>query len=426
MGTSGNPQLAALLISMALPVTCYLVARPTEPTTWRIAFAAVAGLMVVMLLWTGSRTGITIAAMGIVLSFRARFGRFLAVGLIVGIFVLLAAQFYEESTASLAEMFTRGDTRSQVWSEMYQSFLNSPAFFGSMEGSYSTSENSYLATASTMGLFGLVPLFVFVAASLWLLYRLFLARRLLGSEKPFADLLIGSLLTIFVGANFRRVSIGNAHVPRLHHFTFISRLGSFAARRRGDVSARNGRPRCRWVHNAGCRWANACFAAQSVRAVSVVHSSPRSFGFSNALTRGLKSSESPTSAPNTLRPIAARGDPSLAVRNDAHASRSSRWPAIWRPRWPPECRCNKAALVRPQNRRRRCRSPAIQPPMIRPPQAARDRIDSRSTKTPCWLHHLHQLRLPVAENPDLQSPTHLAAYSFNDPSTATSKRPWTQ
>ena len=226
MGTSGNPQWAAMLIGMALPAACYLVARASEPIAWRVTLAAFVALMIIMLLWTGSRTGILIATSGILFSFWSRLGRFLAVGLLIGLFVLLALQIYNESTASLTDMFTRGDTRSQVWSAMVDTFASNPAF-GAMDNGYNVRENSYLAVAANMGLFGLVPLAAFIGATLWMLARLFRARKLLGSEKPFADVVIGSLLAILIGAGFEGYLLGTLTFPIFVIYIFLA-LASFA------------------------------------------------------------------------------------------------------------------------------------------------------------------------------------------------------
>ena len=164
MGITGNPQGMALMVAVSLLPAAYLVARPAEPKFWRLCSGIVAGMLMMMLLWTGSRTGVLIAAVGVTATFWSRLGRFVAVGLVTGLVAWLAIQVYSESTVTIAEMFTRGDTRSQVWRALWEGFLSSPAF-GKMEGVYGTGESSYLAVASEMGLFGLVPLCAFLFAT---------------------------------------------------------------------------------------------------------------------------------------------------------------------------------------------------------------------------------------------------------------------
>src|SRR5439155_3242181 len=108
-GTTGNSQHAAVFIAMVLPALCYLVGSAREPKLWRVLFAAAMGFLCILLLWTGSRTGLLMATTAVLVFFRARLRGFVAVSLFVGLFVMLALQVYSESTLSVADMFSRGD-----------------------------------------------------------------------------------------------------------------------------------------------------------------------------------------------------------------------------------------------------------------------------------------------------------------------------
>jgi hypothetical protein len=206
-GTTGNPQSAGMLIALTLPASLYFVGRSSEIKINRVMSGVAAGFMAILLLWTGSRTGILMAATGIAITFRSRIGKFLGVLIFVGVFVFLALQVYDDATTSMVGMLARGDTRTRIWTAMWQDFLANPAM-GSMQGGFGVGENSYLSTASSAGLFGLIPLFAFVAATTFACLKLNFSRRLLGQEKPLADAVLGGLISVLVGGIFEGHLLG--------------------------------------------------------------------------------------------------------------------------------------------------------------------------------------------------------------------------
>lgn len=211
-GTTGNPQHAAAFIAVALPALFYVVAQGGESKIRRICFAATAGFLCILLLWTGSRTGLLMGATAVVLFFRARLRRFAVVSVFIGLFVFLALQIYAESTMAISTMFVRGDTRSHVWNSLWERFLAHPVF-GDLERGYGVAENSYLSTAANMGMLGLIPLFVFIIATGVSMVKLLRVRKYLGEEATLADLVIASLVSIAVGAIFEGYLLGTLVFP---------------------------------------------------------------------------------------------------------------------------------------------------------------------------------------------------------------------
>jgi hypothetical protein len=214
-GTAGNPQHAGMVLAMTLPPLCYLIIRKGQRYVWRLSLGALGGVASLMLLWTGSRTGILVALTGLLLFFRTRIGRLLGVAMIASIFVLAAMQIYTESTAPFSEMFLRGDTRSHVWSAMLEQFWNNPAM-GAMGESFGVGENSYLAIACSMGLTGLIPIaiaYFFVGRQLWRLQRV---RKQFGEHLLLADLVTASLVSFAVGAMFEGYLLGTITFPVLN------------------------------------------------------------------------------------------------------------------------------------------------------------------------------------------------------------------
>lgn len=226
MGTSGNAQLAALLFSLAVPATAYVVARAGEKVWVRVLFGWILGMEILFLLWTGSRTGTLIALIGILLMFWSRIGRLLAVSMLVGVVIFLSLQIYEESTLSIAGMMQRGDTRSHVWRDMLNAFISSP-LMGIMEGQYGVGENSYLSVAANLGLFGLLPLAAFVLATGAMMYKLFRVRSVLVEDKLFIDMVIGGAGSLLIGAFFEGYLLGTLTFPVFALYIYLA-LGAFA------------------------------------------------------------------------------------------------------------------------------------------------------------------------------------------------------
>lgn len=206
-GTTGNPQQAALLITGVLPAGCYLLIRRGEYKLLRLATGTIIALLLVFLVWTGSRTGLLMSVIGLGLVFRARIGRMLGATIVIGVFTLLSFQIYSESTLSITGMFIRGDTRSQVWRGLFERFLENP-FAGEVGEMWSVGESSYLSTAANSGLIGLLPLALFVGATVWGLFGLQRVRRRLGEEVMLADLITASLVSLLVGAIFEGYLLG--------------------------------------------------------------------------------------------------------------------------------------------------------------------------------------------------------------------------
>jgi hypothetical protein len=220
-GISANPQFAGVLIAVSLPPCLYLLARRGESKLWRMALIASVGFLILLLLWTGSRTGVLAAAVGIGLLFRARLGKWVLVGLATAVFVVLALQIYGESAASgMEHVLDTTNTRSAVWHELLHEFQESP-LWGQMD-EYDVQENSYLSTAAHAGLFGLAPLLLVILLVSWTLLKLQRLRRHLGEHALVADLVIAGLTSIGVAAIFEGILLGTLTISVFAIYIYLA------------------------------------------------------------------------------------------------------------------------------------------------------------------------------------------------------------
>jgi hypothetical protein len=219
--TTGNPQHAALVCAITLLPMCYLIIDKREWKIYRLLLGLAAGFQIILLLWTGSRTGLLVAVSGVVLLFRARIGKLALAGLLVGLSVWLAMSIYTESTLTIAGMFARGDTRTHAWIVWWQQFLDNMGW-GIMTEQFGAGENSYLTTAAQMGLFGLIPLMLWMCLAGWQLLQLQRLRRYLGEEVLLADLATASLVSIAIGAIFEGYLLASLTLPIFAIYMYLA------------------------------------------------------------------------------------------------------------------------------------------------------------------------------------------------------------
>jgi hypothetical protein len=206
-GVTGNPQHFALAAALFLGPLCYLVVQRTEPVLWRVFSGAVAGVLVIFLIWTGSRTGALMAAVQFLLLFRLRLGRLAALAIVVGIFVLLGLQWFSEGLDSASRLVSTENTRRLIWQELLEEFARHP-ILGAMGQELGGGESSYLTVAARLGLFGLIPLAVTFTLAVAGAFQLRRVKRHLANYKLLADMVTASMGCLAVGALFEAYLIG--------------------------------------------------------------------------------------------------------------------------------------------------------------------------------------------------------------------------
>lgn len=188
-------------IATFLPAVLFLVGSRDERRFMRIAWGALAGLLVILLVWTGTRTGLLMGVVGVGLLFRFRIGKVLGTALVVGSFALLVWAIWGQSTAGIDRLVWTGNTRSVTWNIAIQDFLTNPVY-GVVDQKALITESSYLTVAAKMGMLGLLPLaftMALIGRSLWQLQKI---RRHLGEDMMLADLVTAGLVSLAIGGIF--------------------------------------------------------------------------------------------------------------------------------------------------------------------------------------------------------------------------------
>jgi hypothetical protein len=204
---TGNPQQAGLVLGMTLLPTAFLAAWKGELKFLRLVWAVLSAIMVLLLVWTGSRTGVLVAAIGLVLLFRRHVGRMLLFSMVCGTLVMLGAQMWFDISDPAGRLLSGVDSRTHVWLQLIRDFMSNPVF-GVGEAQGLASESSYLSVAARVGMVGLVPLAIALTIIVTDLIRLHRVRHLLREQSMLVDLVIGGMVAVLFGALLEGYLIG--------------------------------------------------------------------------------------------------------------------------------------------------------------------------------------------------------------------------
>jgi hypothetical protein len=215
MGTTANPQHAAVLLAISLLGPAYFLMRSQEFPKW--AFWSAIGLCILIthcLILTGSRTGLGVAMIGTGILLRRRFSTNVLVGSAVAVVaaVLLKDTVFSDKMGRLASV---EDTRTAVWTAQWNSFLQHP-FWGrpEMGRRFRTGENSWLGMMEATGMLGLSALLLLLirgGASAGELYRFSKQQY----RRDDVDFCLAGLLAIFAGSFFEAYLLGVITMPIL-------------------------------------------------------------------------------------------------------------------------------------------------------------------------------------------------------------------
>jgi len=196
-GATGNPQHLAAALSLPIPYLCALIADRSNTVRSRILSAVVTSLCLLLILGTGSRMGALLAAVGLILFFRAQLGAIMVGGTLILAFSLLGYQMLGELIGSGEQrVFTTANTRGEVFQNLFEQFLAFPITGTSAEGA--AGESSYLSVAAGYGIMGVIPMLVMLALMIRTLYRTVRNQRLLAEYEIIANLVIAATMQLLV------------------------------------------------------------------------------------------------------------------------------------------------------------------------------------------------------------------------------------
>ncbi len=191
-GFTANPQFAAIVSASVCTNLVWL--SMYDDRKWRkIMWLGGGAAFGVIVLWTGSRTGLGMAVLGLGCVLYRRLGNMillLPVGALIAypIFVFLSPD--EDIELATSRLFEGGDTRTLSWQAMLETGMENPLIGVGVEDA-GASENSFLLAFAGYGI-GMVMLTMALAAvSAWVVLQAWRVRkRVWPEDRPLVDLII--------------------------------------------------------------------------------------------------------------------------------------------------------------------------------------------------------------------------------------------
>lgn len=228
-GMLGNPQHAGAYLAVMAAICLFLILNDTK-YRMRPLWIAMVAVNVLLLLWTGSRTSVSMLILASSAVLYTRVGSaIILLPIAAGLFGI-GYTFLESDLGEVLGRYSGGEnTRSRAWAQLFDQFQQNPILGAGAPEDVISSENSVLFGLAAYGVFMGIILVLFIFASMIIMARLYLLRRRMSPlRKRLADLIIGFNMMYFAGAMFEgymlsRVSTG------LVFMTFFSALGAWLA-----------------------------------------------------------------------------------------------------------------------------------------------------------------------------------------------------
>ncbi|BAY66025.1 hypothetical protein NIES22_61380 [Calothrix brevissima NIES-22] len=230
-GTTGNPLHATALLAATIPSLMFLIEMRQKWDWVKVFWIANLFILLYFLFLTGSRTGLIMAVPTILLFYRQRLGTLLRLGFFVGI--VLAFMLYLQgpdvvmSNTVASRYSSTQNTREGVWSSMSSKFIKYPVFGAPLEGGrLGFGESTWLATGSTTGLIGFIPLVMMGIECVKMMFKLHQLSSKNSSYIPHCSTVIGGLTSLLSGSFTEAILLGNLTFPVISLIMYLS-LGKY-------------------------------------------------------------------------------------------------------------------------------------------------------------------------------------------------------
>jgi hypothetical protein len=236
ISTSGTSTFCAEICAITLLPICYFVAQPRIFKLWRVLLGIVAALLVIYLIWSGTRTGVLMAVIGLLLLFRLKIGRWFVAGIVICGFVWIGLQFFGDALIGVGRLLSTQDTRTANWMASISEFLSSP-IFGRMRSDVQAVENSYVAIAARSGIVGIIFFLIIGYQVFSGLVQLQRVRKHLGDRTMDADLCTAGIVALLIGAMLEGYLLSTLNVQLTSLLIYLSMMCTLLDPSKADAPA---------------------------------------------------------------------------------------------------------------------------------------------------------------------------------------------
>ena len=245
LGTTGNPQQAALLIYPILPCILFFIIRREERYfIIRLLWLSLLLVALFSLFMTGSRSGTMMGILSLLVFFRSNNSKtiwgILLFGLIITTLLPLLNPIDINSTnyinsdpseqflTPVLDKWMKGEnTRSGVWNGYWQAFVNYPLFGIPFEGErLYFGESSWLGILGSLGIVGAIPMLMFGFKCLVMINKLHHLSIIRPEYYLKCSVIIGGLTSLLIGGFSEAHLLGNLTFSVLAVLVYIA-LGSY-------------------------------------------------------------------------------------------------------------------------------------------------------------------------------------------------------
>lgn len=203
VGLLGNPQGTAVYLGPQSAIVLWLTLN--DPVKrMRLFWIALYAILLMMVAWTGSRTGAILTILGAMFMLRARLGAMVFVLPLIGLGLVGVAYFVNAIGIQLPfdRLLSGGDTRSEAWAGLLKDAL-STGLLGEGAGGARYVENAYLLGWVIYGPIMLAIMLIQLMAMGVNGIKLWRARHEMPtSARRLVDLIVAYYAMFFVGAQF--------------------------------------------------------------------------------------------------------------------------------------------------------------------------------------------------------------------------------
>ncbi|MEC9373378.1 MAG: O-antigen ligase family protein [Planctomycetota bacterium] len=203
MGMTANPQHASVILAVTAVVALWLLLND-QKYRYKAMWAVLLGANLILLAWTGSRTGMAMMVIGATAVLYSRVGRAILFLPAAAIVAAILMQFLAAAGIGMElERFTSTENnRAGVWRTLIAAGMRNP-IIGVGTGDAQESESSYLLAFAAYGVGMVLLVLGLMAVSGWQMLRLWRVRgRVPRSHRTMVDLIIGYNAMFFAGAIF--------------------------------------------------------------------------------------------------------------------------------------------------------------------------------------------------------------------------------
>lgn len=236
-GISANPIFASTYLAVPAVVGLWLILNDPK---WRYRWLWIAlfGLNLILMLATGSRSGIVYTIIGFVAVLYRRLGRSVLILPFIALSAWVALEFVSlfGINFGFSRVVSLEDTRSAAWLILIEEGLQSPLFGHGTTG-VSKSENSYLFGFASFGLPMLALMLVFLFASISHCKTLQRTVRSYPSWRPLVDLMIGFNVIYFANTMLDGIILARTDPQLINMLLFSAMSAMFMLKvRNGELA----------------------------------------------------------------------------------------------------------------------------------------------------------------------------------------------